>query len=154
MDTLIIVLIIGIVFILCYSKNKQSQFTKLEQEQPIINKVKNNPEVHYLDTRYDYPNVPPVNPNAYKTLLVSSIPANSDLYSNQGFNIDGYILNQDENVDNTNQLEYSGGSTQILKIPLQMNEPFNEQLRSQEVMITPYNRIKYNITGGESCTKI
>ena len=39
-------------------------------------------------------------------------------------------------------------------IPLQMNEPFNEQLRSQEVMITPYNRIKYNITGGESCTKI
>jgi hypothetical protein len=46
-----------------------------------------------------------------------------------------------------NELIYSGGYTQLLKIPLQMNEPNSfEQLRSQDVLITPYNRIKYSNT--------
>jgi len=119
--------------VLFYSKQKQSSFGKIEQTQPLNDKFVMNENVNHLDTRYDYPNTPPVNPNVYKTLIVSSEPVNSDLY-------DG------TDVDSTNQLNYSGGSTQLLKIPLQFNEPYNEQLRSQEVLITPYNRIKYNTT--------
>ena len=68
-------------------------------------------DVHYQDTRYEYPYEPPVNPIALKSELVS--------------------------FDNT---------LSVLKIPLQMNVPHdNEQLRSQVESITPYNYIKYCI---------
>ena len=131
--------------VIYYLKKQQSPFAKLE-EQPLLNNVKENEvNVNYLDTRYEYPHTPPVNPNVYKSLLVSSLPVSNNLYSNQE-NIDGYILDQNQENENTNQLNYSGGSTQLIKIPLQMNEPYNEQLRTQEVLITPYNRVKYNIS--------
>ncbi len=129
-------------------KNKPSQFTKLEETQPLKNEIKNEikNDVYHLDTRFEYPTKPPVNPNVYKSLLVSSVPVSNDLYNTQDYNTPGFILDQPENNEDTNQLNYSGGSTQIIKIPLQMNEPYNEQLRSQEVMITPYNKIKYGLT--------
>ena len=73
---------------------------------------------------------------------------------------DGVIFNQENNNEysvldsdyseysgnsNGNLLTYSGGTTELLKIPLQMNEPNSyEQLRSQDVLITPYNRVKYS----------
>lgn len=155
MDTKLIFILVGVLFVLCYCKKKQSKFSKLEQKQPLINNVKQDPlNVYHLDTRYEYPNTPPVNPIAYKSLLVSSIPVENDLYSTQDYSTEGYLLQQNDVSDSTNQLNYSGGSTQIIKIPLQMNEPYNEQLRSQEIMITPYNRIKYNITGDQSCTMV
>jgi len=106
-------------------KNNNSQFTKLEENN------KENPNVYALDTRNDFPTVPPVNPNVYKSLIVNSVPVKDD---------------DNQQIDNTNQLDYSGGTTQIIKIPLQFNEPYDEQLRSQEIMITPYNRVKYNTT--------
>jgi hypothetical protein len=102
-------------------------------------------EVYKLDTRYNFPTVPPVNPMSYKTLLLDQIPVDKDLYSNQE-HVDGFILDQNNFKTKTNQLNYSGGTTQMIKIPLQMNEPFEEQLRSQEILITPYNRIKYSTT--------
>ena len=74
--------------------------------------------------------------------MLNSIPTNNDLYTTQNYSTNDYDLNQPIN-NNTNQLNYSGGSTQLIKIPLQMNEPYNEQLRSQEILITPYNKIKY-----------
>jgi len=44
--------------------------------------------------------------------------------------------------------EYSGGYAELLNIPLQMNNPNeSEPLRSQKVLITPYNRIKYSSNG-------
>jgi hypothetical protein len=90
-------------------------------------------DIHYLDTRYRYPTLPPVNPNIKKSILLKVIPANSDLYSPLG------------NIGSpTNQLEYSGGTSEIIKIPLQMNVPYDEQLRSQEILITDYNKIKYS----------
>ncbi len=139
MDNTVLLIIVAIlVLYYFYSKNKQSSFSEIKQEQQ-------EQQVYKLDTRSDYPTVPPVNPNVYKSLIVNSIPVENGLYSNQPYDINGYQLQQDPpaNRSQTNQLVYSGGTTQIIKVPLQMNEPFNEQLRTQEIMITPYNRIKY-----------
>jgi hypothetical protein len=33
----------------------------------------------------------------------------------------------------------------LLEIPLQLNDPYNEPLRSQMQLITPYNKVKYSI---------
>ena len=66
------------------------------------------------DTRYSFPYSPPVNPNVSMNTI-------------------------------NNKISYSGGYTQLLNIPLQMNDPNNsEPLRSQNVLITPYNRVKYS----------
>lgn len=140
MDKAILLIIILLVVLYYFSsKKKQSSFSEIKQEEITTQ------QVYKLDTRNDYPTVPPVNPNVYKSLIVNSIPVENGLYSNQPYDINGYELQQDPSVNrsDTNQLVYSGGTTQIIKIPLQMNEPFNEQLRTQEIMITPYNRIKY-----------
>ena len=118
-----------------YSNNKASKFAETSVPQQAVK------EVYKLDTRYKYPTLPPVNPNVYQSVILNSVPAERGLFSNQEM-VDGYILNQNEN-GSTNQLDYSGGTTQLIKIPLQMNEPYNEQLRSQETLITPYNTIKY-----------
>ena len=75
---------------------------------------------------------------------MNSVPVDKNLYTDQDFSTNEYILDE-QKIGNTNQLNYSGGSTQLIKIPLQYNEPHNEQLRTQEVLITPYNRIKYSI---------
>ena len=118
-----------------YSQNNTSTFANNSvPEQPVK-------EIYKLDTRYQYPTLPPVNPNIYQAVVLNSVPVEHDLFSNQEMT-DGYILNQNKN-GLTNQLDYSGGTTQLIKIPLQMNEPYNEQLRSQEILITPYNTIKY-----------
>jgi hypothetical protein len=138
-----IIIIIFAFVVFYFLKKKESLFTQIEQ--PLMKKQET--DIYHLDTRYEYPTVPPANPNVYKSLLVKSVPASSSLYSGQEFSTNDYILDQNQiEYNNTNQLDYSGGSTQLLKIPLQMNEPYNEQLRSQEILITPYNKIKYNIT--------
>jgi hypothetical protein len=136
-----------IVFLIIYYLNSKSTFS--ETTQPLINNVNVNvvpdtPNVHKLDTRYEYPLVPPVNPMVYKTIIENNIPASPALYSNQD-TLSNYTLEQ-PSIGDTNQLNYSGGTTQLIKIPLQYNEPYNEQLRTQEVLITPYNRIKYSNT--------
>ena len=141
-----VIILASLVILLIVIKNKSSQFTKLEETQPLKNEIKNVSDVYHLDTRFEYPTKAPVNPNVYKSLLVSSVPVSNELYSTQDYTTPGFILDQTQETEDTNQLNYSGGSTQIIKIPLQMNEPYDEQLRSQEVMITPYNRIKYGLT--------
>jgi hypothetical protein len=120
---------------LYYSQNNASTFAETIVPQQAIK------EVYKLDTRYKYPTLPPVNPNIHQAVVLNSVPAEHDLFSKQEL-VNGYILNQNEN-GSTNQLDYSGGTTQLIKIPLQMNDPYNEQLRSQEILITPYNTIKY-----------
>ena len=154
MDNYLIILLSLVLFyyvLMVYLKNKNSKQTFAENgPNPLgTNPVGTNPvgpdklETYHLDTRYDYPTTPPVNPEVYKSLLVNNIPVENGLYSNQEIIDNGYILDQNNN-GNTNQLDYSGGSSQLIKIPLQMNEPYNEQLRSQEILITPYNKIKYS----------
>jgi len=142
MDNYLIILTSLIVFFtmyLFYLKNTKQQFAENEK----VEKVEKG-EVYNLDTRYDFPTNSPVNPNVYRTEILNNVPVDRDLYSNQEF-IKEYILDQNRDVE-TNQLNYSGGTTQLIKIPLQMNNPYNEQLRSQEILITPYNRIKYSTT--------
>jgi hypothetical protein len=102
--------------------------------------LKQEPNVYETeDTRMDYSELAPVNPIVKKSKLYSVIPANYDLYSSS----DIPLLNEPP-VKNTNELIYSGGQNQMISIPLQMNEPHNnEQLRSQKILVTPYNKIKY-----------
>ena len=87
------------------------------------------------------PDLPPVNRNVEKAQVLTNIPASQDLY-NKG--TENYMILDTEPEPNTNQLLYSGGNAQIISIPLQMNNPNeNESLRSQQILITDYNRIKY-----------
>ena len=90
--------------------------------------------VYPLDSRYKYPYLAPVNPMGTKSVITNSIKPSSDLFYNQN------------TVESTNELYYSGGSAQLLSIPLQYNNPYEpEILRSQPILITPYNRIKYSV---------
>ena len=81
------------------------------------------------DTRQQFPALPPANPMVRKSQFIKNLPANQDLY--------------DGPTEQTNQLVYSGGTTEMIRAPLQMNYPYNEQLRSQNILVTPYNKVKY-----------
>ena len=110
---------------------------------PILPSVPSE-NVHYEDSRYKYPLSPPVNPIVAKTVLEKKIEATNYTPINDLLNMP-YSLVDNVTAQDTNELIYSGGKTELLKIPLQMNEPNSyEQLRSQDVLITPYNRIKYS----------
>jgi hypothetical protein len=91
--------------------------------------------MYQFDSRYQFPTMPPVNPMVTGSLIYSKIPVSPEL--------DPSTIGEQ-----TNELDYSGGSSKLIKIPLQYNvdsdnpEKF-EQLRSQDVLITPYNKIKY-----------
>ena len=88
-------------------------------------------DVYELDSRYNYKYNAPVNPMAMRSTIINSIPVSSELFHGA--------------VDNTNELSYSGGDTQLINIPLQYNSPNDsEVLRSQPILITPYNRLKYS----------
>jgi hypothetical protein len=146
MNYLIILISLVVFFsiLVIYLKKKNSTF----DETTLIKNNQNieQQQVYKLDTRYDYPLNAPVNPIAYKSVVLNSVPVSKNLYSNQEIDSTGYILNENMNENqDTNQLNYSGGSTQLIKIPLQFNEPYNEQLRTQDVLITPYNKIKYGM---------
>ena len=110
-----------------------------------IDEVNDDFNLNILDTRYQYPYKPPVNPIVRKSILKKVIPASPDLYTpftDYSVNTSDYHI-LDNNVGyQTNELEYSGGTNELIKIPLQMIDN-NEQLRSQLELITPYNKIKY-----------
>ena len=129
-------------------KHNLSSFTPISSgipdvsDIPIIDKLKPVPDIYLSeDTRMQFPLLPPVNPIARQRIIETSIPAN--LYTNQTYDTEYSILDEPQ-TNNTNQLIYSGGDTKMIKIPLQYNYPYNEQLRSQDILITPYNKIKYN----------
>ena len=89
--------------------------------------------VYQFDSRYQFPTMPPVNPMVSGSSVYDNIPVSPDL--------DPSIMGQQ-----TNKLEYSGGSSKLIKIPLQynVNDSQNlEYLRTQDVLVTPYNKIKY-----------
>ena len=98
-------------------------------------------EIYLNDTRTKFAEIPPVNPNVLKSEVLNVVPAN--MYSLQDYSVEGYLLDQPVK-GSTNQLTYSGGNAELIRIPLQFNAPFDEQLRSQEILITDYNRIKYS----------
>lgn len=148
---MIIISLIGFyILVIIYLKYiKPSNFTPLTSSIPDIQRAERpitilpEPDIYLTeDTRIQYPLLPPVNPMARKRVIDKNIPVNKDLYTSQTDETTNYILDTLETI-NTNQLDYSGGETQLIKIPLQFNEPYDEQLRTQEILITPYNKVKY-----------
>jgi hypothetical protein len=119
-------LIIGVLLVmLSLNMNCKSNFSPMDVPEP-TNEINSTSitEPYRLDTRYRYPTSPPVNPNVLQTTLVDTFSGSADLYGSVASNL----------LDNN----------ELIKIPLQYNVPYNEQLRSQEILITPYNRIKYS----------
>jgi hypothetical protein len=78
----------------------------------------------------------------YATRFVLRQRVSPFLYSQQLYDTDYYSLSQNMNVDSTNQLNKNKG---LLQLPLQVNNPYGEPLRTQEIMVTPYNCVKYNV---------
>jgi hypothetical protein len=97
-----------------------------------------------IESRYKFPYNAPVNMNVYGSVTQNVVRAANDLYTPGDTSVRYHLLDTPPAV-NTNVLNYSGGRTELLKIPLQMNDPnMTEQLRSQDVLINSYNRIKYS----------
>jgi hypothetical protein len=142
MNTNFYLLIIGILIIaLALKVNCKSKFTPVNipdipvsQSAPqpytenVFNYDINSFQPYIMDSRYIYPYNPPVNPNVFNSLVYETIPVQEPLFNETG----------------GNELNYSGGTTELIKIPLQYNVPQNEALRTQDILITPYNRIKYS----------
>jgi hypothetical protein len=132
-----------------YGFKQTSTFTPVDSGIPDVEKppalvpILSEPNIYETeDTRIQYPLLPPVNPMVRNAVRQNVIPANPDLYSSQTYTSGDYILDTPP-TDNTNQLLYSGGETQMIKVPLQYNYPYNEAVRSLNVLVTPYNKIKY-----------
>jgi hypothetical protein len=106
----------------------------------------NSPEIqediHSFDTRYQYKYQPPVNPMVKESVIYKTLPANEDLYTQGNYESKYSLLEQEPNGP-TNQLNYSGGETQMISVPLQKNYPYGDNVRSNDILITPYNKIKY-----------
>jgi hypothetical protein len=146
---IILVLLAFFCAIIFFFKNQQSHFTPVESGIPNVEMkpkpiyMKQEPNVYQTqDTRMEYPLLAPVNPIARRRTIQTDLPAERDLFNNQEYGTNYYMLDTPAAID-TNQLLTSGGPTQMIKIPLQFNEPYDEQLRTQDILITPYNKVKY-----------
>jgi hypothetical protein len=156
MDNCLLMIILGLIVffavVILYTKHlykQQQSFTPynipgmMEKPQEVRDSYEED-LYKSQDTRLQFPLLPPVNPNIRSRRIQQVLPANSDLYSQQQFESSQYVLDTPP-VPNTNQLIYSGGKTKMIEIPLQFNDPYNENLRTQDILITPYNRSKYGV---------
>ena len=151
---IIIALMVFYVIIMLYLKygyKKVSTFSPVDSGIPDVERPPQliplvyQPNVYETeDTRMQHPLLPPVSPMVRKAFRQNIIPASPDLYTSQTYESSDYILDTPP-TDNTNQLLYTGGETQMIKVPLQYNYPYTEQLRSNNILVTPYNIIKYGI---------
>ena len=147
---LLIALMVFYLFFMIYLKyNTPQPFTPVDSGIPDIEKKPSEPVIspqqtvyETEDTQMQFPTLPPVNPNIRNALIRKRVKSDPDLFNNQSYDTTDFILDTPLEQNN-NQLLYSGGETTLLQIPLQYNEPYSEQLRSQDVLITPYNQIKY-----------
>ena len=130
-------------FYLKYNYQKLSPVKIIDKSRNIRQRVldKSFRNVHELDSRYRYSELPPVNPMVNGSFVETNIPCSSDLYSSQTYTTPYTLLDQPDNI--TNELNYSGGSASIIKVPLQYNEPFEEPLRTQAILVNDFNKIKY-----------
>jgi len=132
------ILIAFFVIIAIYLKFNYQQFSpcipKTKKQVKIHDKI-----VHELDSRYRYPELPPANPIVNGSYVETFSPSSSDLYSRQTYTSRYALLNQPD-IGNANDLNEN---VSIIKIPLQYNEPYEEPLRSQAILVNDYNKIKY-----------
>ena len=148
---IIAILLVFFCMIVTYLRFNVGKFTPLPGVPDVENNNNTNKKVmfqelrdiHFYDSRYQYPYKPPVNPIVTKSILKYRVPVNQE--NNNEYSVLDSDYSEYSGNSNSNLLTYSGGTTELLKIPLQMNEPNSyEQLRSQDVLITPYNRVKYS----------
>ena len=132
---LIIILISFFIIILVYVK----YFYKKNSKFSAIDKTGAEPNVYQTeDTRMQFSALPPVNPIVRKRVIIDSEPVNQDLFT--PYFDTGFSILDTPPTPNTNELN----DNIMIKIPLQMNYPNdNEQLRSQKILVTDYNKIKY-----------
>ena len=152
---LVISIVIFLIFIIYINKSKFTFIPGIPKNSPktvsydtLEEPVQLEPNVYLQDTRTKYPTLPPVNPNVLKSILKKKITASPDLYFTQDYSSENALIDS-PNVESSNELYYSGGTNELIKIPLQYIDD-QEQLRSQKILITPYNRIKY-ANNSESC---
>ena len=152
---LLAIFYVAVIMYHCFSSkfNTVSKFNPVTSRIPDIStppepvKINYEPDIYKTqDTRMENPYLPPVSPNAKNLVVLEKFGSSQDLYSNQDPEIKYSVLDTPP-AENVNELAYSGGDTQLIKIPLQYNEPYNEQLRTQNILITPYNKIKYGKCG-------
>ena len=91
------------------------------------------------DTRMKYSKLPPVNPMVLDSKLINNLPASPVLFNDGPLPNTNFLVS---NTENSNLLQMDGVN-QMIQIPLQMNNPYNEPLRTYDVLVTPYNKIKY-----------
>ena len=143
---LIIILISFFIIILVYVKYfYKINFTPVtsgipdtESKNQVID-LKEEPNVYQTeDTRIQFSDLAPVNPIVRKRVIIDSEPVNQDLFT--PYFDTGFSILDTPPTPNTNELN----DNIMIKIPLQMNYPNdNEQLRSQKILVTDYNKIKY-----------
>ena len=150
----ILIMVLGSMSSACFSNIFKSKFTPLNlpsENNPVIPvaygtlpKAVAEIDTHNYDTRYRYRYNPPVNPMATSSVIKKKIEASPDLYFTQTYDSHNTLIDSPP-AESTNELYYSGGLNELIQIPLQYNSPSSsEQLRSQDILITPYNRIKYS----------
>ena len=150
----ILIIVLGSISSACFTNIFKSKFTPLNLPSentpgvPVPYGTLPKPiaeiDTHNLDTRYRYRYNPPVNPMATRSVIKKEVSASPDLYFTQTYDAHNTLIDSPP-VGSTNELYYSGGLNQLIQIPLQYNSPSSsEQLRSQDILITPYNRIKYS----------
>jgi len=141
--------VIAILVIIIGVKDKfTSLFTPVTSNipdvQPKTTEVPLKEVPNVVDSRINYSDLAPVAENVVNAVVKDKIPANPDLYYSGNYDSTYSSIDSPSDVENTNQLDYSGGKTELIQIPLQYNDPYQpEQLRSQNILVTPYNKIKY-----------
>ena len=154
----ILIIILGSISSSCFKNLFKSRFTPVNFPDikytgdlvptavGVLPKPTLEQDTHFMDSRYQYRYNPPVNPNVARGSVIKRvIPASPDLYFTQTYDTHNTLIDSPP-VESTNELYFSGGLNQLIQIPLQYNDPYEpEQLRSQDILITPYNRIKYSI---------
>ena len=141
--------LVVLVYLKYVYKKERDTFSPVQSKIPYIQYKGEDEKLEYQqntyvseDTRQQFSDLPPVNPMVRKTKTITSLQSSPDLFTDQPYNSKFSIL--DMPTSPSNQLLYSGGETSMLEIPLQMNYPNDdEQLRSQKILVTPYNKIKY-----------
>ncbi len=128
-----------------YFYKQNSKFSPIDSRIPNIEtqdyniNLKAEPNVYQTeDTRMQFSALPPVNPMVRKRVIIDSEPVSQDLFTPY-FDTEFSILDTPP-TPNTNELN----GNNLIEYPLQMNYPNeNEILRSQKILVTDYNKIKY-----------
>ena len=116
---------------------------------PYPMKINNSQKLYFPfnnDTRRVYPLVAPVNPKMLRnTRIIQSEPVSPYLFTRQEYSDEYYELDQPE-IGYSNQLN---NNKAIFEMPLQIDNKTKDFIRTQDIMVTPYNYIKYNYKPSE-----